>query len=741
MKTRRQLPIILLLTLLIATPSTAQWAVDGNPVCTATGAQDHVRATSNGLGGAALVWQDNRGASTDIYARQIAFLGPAEWTSNGVPLCTATGGQLYPQVVHDGFGYLLYTWEDYRSGTADLYAAITDRLGNVFTPPDGFAISSAAGAQQYAALTTNSFGTAYVAWSDARSGGNRVYAQAFNVFTTGFWTPDGVLASTFASEQLFPAVAPDATDGLFVVWQDFRNGNADIVAQHLNISGARLWSASGPGICAHPSGQTNPMVVPDGSGGIIVAWEDHRHGTVGAIYAQHVSSTGSPLWATNGIPLAISSDLIILPKMISDGAGGAILSWADYRNIGTNGADVYAQRVNSVGTVLWGANGVAVCTAPFDQSGVELTPDGANGAIVSWTDVRSLSTADVYAQRMNSAGSPVWTANGMPICTAANNQLGGSITSEGGAAILGWEDRRGAGAVANVYAQRLDIATGMIGHPQPYITSIVDVPDDEGGQVRITLLPGDGQPIGEEFEVYDVEYHGGDVVYVGMWNGSPSYTFDVLTEGVGVPNHYYVSANFLSNTAEGTSFDNLAPPSPTLTGQRVGSNVNLQWNSTAADIAYFVIQRSDLGDWNVTGLSTTDVNVPPTELHYRMHAVDIHGNSGPHSNPLDFPNPTGVAELSLVPQALAVLPNSPNPFRGSTAFRFGMPNAGEVKLELYDASGRRVTSRDLGLFPGGWSNVVLDGRDDVGRLLASGVYFCRITAAGETQTKKVVVQR
>ena len=156
----------------------------------------------------------------------------------------------------------------------------------------------------------------------------------------------------------------------------------------------------------------------------------------------------------------------------------------------------------------------------------------------------------------------------------------------------------------------------------------------------MTFVAGDGQPSGEEYEIFDVQYHGGDVVYVGTWNGSPSYTVDVLTEGVGVPNSYYISAAFLSDQVSGTSIDNLAPPAPTLAGQRNGVNVDLTWNSTAGDIAYYTIERSDVGV--LTTVSTTaysDQNVPSSELHYRMWATDIHANAGPLSNELIIPSP------------------------------------------------------------------------------------------------------
>ena len=744
MKTRPLSFLSILLGVMLPVAASAQWALDGNPVCTASGAQDNIRIAANGLGGAVMVWQDNRGSSTDIYARQVGFLGPNEWAANGIPLCTASGGQLNPKVVHDGFGYMIYTWEDYRSGTADIYAAITDRLGNVFTPANGLAIATATGAQQYSALTSNqSLGVGYVAWTDTRSGNNDIYAQAFNVNNPGFWTSGGLAFCTNASDQVFPAIAPDGVDGAIVAWEDFRAGHYAIFAQRANLNNQLLWAANGVAVCGFSSSQISPMIVSDGAGGAIVAWQDGRAGSgKGAIYAQRINSSGVPQWTANGVAIATSTDLIISPKMISDGAGGAIVAWEDDRNISTTGPDIYAQRVNVSGTVLWAANGVPVCTAAFSEATVDIAPDGANGVVAAWQDLRALGTANVYAQRVNAAGSPVWTGNGIPVCLATGNQFNVSIAqSEAGASILAWEDRRTA-AVADVYAQRIDTGTGLYGHPQPWITSIIDVPGDQGGAVRITFQPGDGDAPGSEYEIFDNDYHGSDVVGLVTNNGSASYTADVLTVGVGVANTYFVSANGTSNTVAGTSIDNLAPPAPTLTGQRNGLNVDLSWNSTAGDIATYTIQRADVGTLTSVATTTyTNTSVPQTQLRYRVSAVDIHGNVGPLSNELVLSSTVGVSDVADAPKVLTLLPNSPNPFRGSTAFRFGMPRAGRVRLDLYSAAGRRVRSRDLGLLDAGWRTVTVDADDDGGRPLAAGVYFCRIAVGGETRSSKVVIRR
>ena len=747
MGTKQLRSLVISLGLLLPTAASAQWALNGNPVCTATGAQDGIDIAGNGLGGAVMVWQDGRVAFGDIYARQVEQFGAVEWTSNGIPLCTAANGQLDPSVVHDGFGYLLYTWEDYRNGNADIYGAITDRLGNIFTPGDGFVISTGAGSQQHPVLTSNeALGVGYVAWTDTRNGNNDIYAQAFNVGNYDFWTTGGLAFCTNASDQNGPAIAPDGGDGAIVVWQDFRNGNYDIYAQRAGLGNNLMWAADGVAVCTQASAQLSPMIVSDGVGGAIIVWLDHRHGTFqNALYAQRINSAGVPQWTATGVAVAVSTDLIILPQIVQDGNGGAIVVWQDERNIATTGSDIYAQHISSAGVTNWAVNGAVMCSAPFAQSSVSIAPDGFGGVIAAWQDFRSLGPTDVYTQRMDGFGTPMWTANGALVCAATGNQFNVQVAQSGFSAIMAWEDRRTFGTTdTDVYTQRIETGTSLYGYPLPYITSIVDVPNDEGGFVRITFRAGDGQVSGE-FEVYNLHYHGGDVVYVAPLTGSSSYTFDVLNTGVGIPNTYYLTTytdyGLTSNFVAGTSLDNLAPPAPTLAGARNGADVDLSWNVTAPDIDHYVIQRSDLGDFVVTGTSYTDVGVPLMELNYRMHAVDIHGNSSNNSNQVTISTPTGIGDTPMAPKVLTLLPNSPNPFSASTSLRVGVPKASTVRVEVFDVAGRRVAVREAGQLSAGWRDVVFDGRDDRGQALASGVYFYRVSAGGETHTRKMVISR
>ena len=88
------------------------------------------------------------------------------------------------------------------------------------------------------------------------------------------------------------------------------------------------------------------------------------------------------------------------PTIVSDGSGGAIITWQDYRN-GNN--DIYAQRINAGGTVQWTLNGVAICTETHSQTYPTIVSDGSGGAIITWQDDRN-GNNDIYAQRIIALG-------------------------------------------------------------------------------------------------------------------------------------------------------------------------------------------------------------------------------------------------------------------------------------------------------------------------------------------------
>ena len=272
------------------------------------------------------------------------------------------------------------------------------------------------------------------------------------------WVPDGAPVCTAVGGQESPAITSDGAGGAIITWADYRSGGADIYAQRVNASGAVQWTANGVALCTATGDQGPPTIVSDGAGGAIVTWYDYRSGSNYDIYAQRVNASGAVQWTANGVALCTATGNQYSTTMTSDGASGAIVTWHDYRT--GSYADIYAQRVNASGVVQWAANGVALCSAVGGQEAPQIASDGAGGAIVTWEDARSGSTIDIYAQTVNASGAVQWTANGVALCTATGFQWYPTIVSDGASgAIVTWEDERG--GTYDIYAQHVS-ASGAI---------------------------------------------------------------------------------------------------------------------------------------------------------------------------------------------------------------------------------------------------------------------------------------
>jgi hypothetical protein len=92
-----------------------------------------------------------------------------------------------------------------------------------------------------------------------------------------------------------------------------------------------------------------------------------------------------------------------------------------------------------------------------------------------------------------------------------------------------------------------------------------------------------------------------------------------------------------------------------------------------------------------------------------------------------------------LPAVVSLDGNYPNPFNPATRIAFALPRDVEVDLAVYDVSGRRVATLLSGMVAAGRHEVLWTGRDDRGGHVASGVYFSRLVAGGELQTRKMML--
>jgi hypothetical protein len=113
------------------------------PISTTFNDQKLPQIAPDGSGGAIIVWQDSRNGVPQIYAQRMDGAGVVQWTTDGVPICTAVGGQSNPQITPDGSGGAIIVWSDLRGTDFDIYAQRVNAAGAVQWTVDGVAICTA----------------------------------------------------------------------------------------------------------------------------------------------------------------------------------------------------------------------------------------------------------------------------------------------------------------------------------------------------------------------------------------------------------------------------------------------------------------------------------------------------------------------------------------------------------------------------------------------------------------------
>jgi hypothetical protein len=101
---------------------------------------------------------------------------------------------------------------------------------------------------------------------------------------------------------------------------------------------------------------------------------------------------------------------------------------------------------------------------------------------------------------------------------------------------------------------------------------------------------------------------------------------------------------------------------------------------------------------------------------------------------------TGVPP-SEAPTIGSLSPNYPNPFTPSTNIPYSLRDQGQVRLTIYDVSGRLVRELVNGNRPAGHQVAVWDGRDALGKPLGSGIYYYRIEAPDFEATRSMVLMK
>jgi hypothetical protein len=436
----------------MASPAVGQWPTDPTvnvALCNAVGTQagNGLTAVSSLHGGTISAWQDDRDSDNDIYAQRLSFDGVPLWPANGVPVCTAAGTQLGLQGVSDGAGGAILVWIDLRDGESDIYAQRIDPDGNLMWPVgspslDGVPVCATTEIQTWINVVSDGSGGAIVTWENGPSP-NDIYAQRLD---------EGIVVTDAPGVHISSRIVSDGAGGAILVWTDGRNNpttSYDIYAQRVDSQGDTLWPGDAP-ICVLANAQTYPAIAADGFGGAFMAWFDNEeiwaqhvnssgdaqwptngilindssldsqhtlrgvgsglgsaifvwqdlrnYATTGRdLYAQRLT-TGGPDWTAGGVVISQALGDQRDPAIASPKDGSVVIAWVDGRS-GAMTPDIYTLQILGGSDFSGPADGLAVCTADYGQWKPVVGTSGMGDAVLVWADSRNISTGvDIYAQ-------------------------------------------------------------------------------------------------------------------------------------------------------------------------------------------------------------------------------------------------------------------------------------------------------------------------------------------------------
>lgn len=487
-------------------------------------------AISNSAGETYLIWDDCRNDIRSIFAQKYDIDGQALWQEGGINI----GGfiittETKPVIALTEDGFIVVWGQASQTGGVDIIAQRCDSDGNRLWGEEGLLILSVIEPILNLMMISDGASGALIVWDVLVNWETcDIYVQRIDSHGSIFpgWDPNGVLAAGGQDNSIDIInldICSDGESGIILAWSQC--GAIDIYAQRVDSAGELQWGGGAP-VCTANGQQDNVQVIADGSGGVFSVWDDFRTAGGAKIFTQRLNSDGQPLWELNGIRISTLALEQSYPLITSDGAEGAFIAWL-YG--GYSDRDIYCQKIDSQGNILWNPSGIAICAMNNAQQQVDFTEDGAGGVYLVWADERNFGyeIPEIFAQHLNSNGQPVWNLNGILISEEGTWSVPQVEKLTDGSAFLSWFGWRG--TESGIYIQKAD-AEGNLTFPVNGAPVYERLAGGTAADMRLAFLPPDkvisvwldGRMYNEYnlyYQIYDMD---GNIML--QENGTPATT-------------------------------------------------------------------------------------------------------------------------------------------------------------------------------------------------------------------------
>ncbi len=346
-----------------------------------------------------------------------------------------------------------------------------------------------------------------------------------------------------------------------------------------------------------------------GSGEVIFAWSDTRE-SIRDVYAQKVDAEGNILWGEQGIPVAKAYGRQEDPLLVSDGQGGAFIIWIDYRDEPDTQGDVYAQHILSDGSLVWDIEGFPIVVKPGAQRSPNMCMDGEGGAYIIWKDFTFGQYDRVYASHISSDNQVINSGEGIPIITNDSNHSGISLEIAGnGEAAMVWVDDRNINS--DIFGQRI-----KADHENNTISTLWSTVE-EGGKA---ICDAEGDQKYAKI-TYAVGCCGDDMgITVAVWQDDRNNNFDVYMQYLWIDGSAYFQEYPL-----GLPLTDLpsSQTKPRVKADNSGAYVAWYDDSNSGDIyaQKVIFSQDDAIQWQDNGLPICEVEQTQTDVRLSVDGL------------------------------------------------------------------------------------------------------------------------
>ncbi len=494
-------------------------------------------------------------------------------------------------------------------------------------------------------------------------------------------------------------------------WGDFDNdGDADLFTCSWHGEVNYLFENLGSGVF-----QRNPLGPTSYSEGC--SWVDYDNDGRLDLYVANSGNSGLPVAERNNFLFhndGGSFTRILVGPLVNDELRSRQPSWCDYD--GDGDMDLFVANESGDNNRLYRNLLVETGTADFeDLAAGAVTSDGGNSWSASWGDFDNDGDFDLYVGNSANETNFFYRNELVETGTATLTRITTmDLGSQGGwAAGTSWADWDNDGDLDLLQTNGFHSNSGQQLRNWYYR-------NDAGIMNRFTFANGapddQGWGYGHSWGDYDGD---GDLdLYTANWFQVAQGNFLYRNDAELVGNHW------LQIDCVGTDSNKSGIGARvTVTALIDGSSVSQLRQVAGSDGHCSQNKRVHFGLGDAT---IVDIQISwPSGTVQDLAAVTA-------DQVLTVVEPEVVAAVPVAGLA-GELTASPNPFGNETALRYRLTNAADVRLVVYDVMGRRVRQLESGVKSVGWHRIAWDGRDEAGRVLASGVYYGRLERAGSSR--------